>query len=370
MSSSDRFVRADASGSHRSGKLVDIVILVSRIITALILGIVGYQLGRNSALTERLPSYAEIALNFGLLILLGVMAGAFLGGVLGKLLQRALGRLSERAADRTGSELVVGGLGLIAGLGISVLLSIPVSELEPVGRYLLLPMTLIVSYVSAELAAAKHLEILGLFGARIDADGATGKLLDTSALIDGRVADVVLAGFIEGELIVPVFVLEELQHIADSSDDVRRARGRRGLEVVTRLRKKRRLTTTDDDPTDIQQVDSKLVRLATANQWVIVTNDVALAKVAGAQGVGVLNINELANALKPEFVPGERIEIKLVREGKEPAQGVGYLEDGTMVIVDGGAELLGETVEVEVSTMLQSPTGKLVFARLGKLPAR
>ena len=346
------------------------MILVSRIVAALILGIAGYQLGDNSGLTERLPGYAEIALNFGLLILLGVIMGWVVGGLLGKLLQRSLFGLSERAADRSGSELVVGALGLIVGLAVSALLSLPVSQLEPIGPYLLLPMTLIIAYVTAELAASKHRDILRLFGARVEGDGASGKLLDTSALIDGRVADVALSGFLEGDLVVPVFVLEELQHIADSSDDVRRARGRRGLEVVTRLRKAKRLSTVDEDPIGIEQVDSKLVRLAADRNWVIVTNDVALQKVADAQGVRVLNVNELANALKPEFVPGERFELKVVREGKERGQGVGYLDDGTMVIVDGGASALGDTVEVEVSSMLQSPTGKLVFSRLGKPVAR
>lgn len=346
------------------------MILVSRIVAALILGIAGYQLGDNSGLTSRLPGYADIALNFGVLILLGVVLGWFVGGLLGKVLQRSLGGLNERAADRSGSELVVGALGLIIGLAISALLSLPISQLAPIGPYLLLPMTLIVSYVSAELAAAKHRDILRLFGARVDGDGAAGKLLDTSALIDGRVADVALSGFLEGELVVPVFVLEELQRIADSSDDVRRARGRRGLEVVTRLRKSKRLSTVDDDPAGIEQVDSKLVRLAADRDWVIVTNDVALQKVADAQAVRVLNVNELANALKPEFVPGERFDLKVVREGKERGQGVGYLDDGTMVIVDGGAESVGDTVEVEVSSMLQSPTGKLVFSRIGNHATR
>lgn len=346
------------------------MVLVSRIVAALILGIAGYQLGERSDLTERLPGYAEIALNFGVLIALGAIAGWLIGGLLGKLLERALRRLSDRAVDRSGAELVVGALGLIVGLAVSALLSLPVSQLDPIGGYLLLPMTLVVSYVAAELAAAKHQEILRLFGATVDTQGARSKLLDTSALIDGRVADVALSGFLEGELVVPVFVLEELQRIADSSDDVRRARGRRGLEVVTRLRKKRQLATIDEDPSASQQVDSKLVRLAADRDWVIVTNDVALQKVADAQGVPVLNVNELANALKPEFVPGERFELKVVREGKERGQGVGYLDDGTMVIVDGGAEAIGDTVEVEVSSMLQSPTGKLVFTRLGKAPAR
>jgi uncharacterized protein YacL len=346
------------------------VILVSRIVAALILGIAGYQLGDTSNLESRLPGYADVALNFGVLILLGAILGWVVGGLLGKLLQRALGGVSERAADRSGSELVVGAVGLIVGLAVSALLSLPVSQLKPIGPYLLLPMTLIVAYVAAELAAAKHRDILRLFGAKVDGGGATTKLLDTSALIDGRIADVALAGFLEGEIVVPVFVLEELQHIADSNDDVRRARGRRGLEVVTRLRKARRLATTDDDPREVQQVDSKLVRLAATNGWTIVTNDVALGKVADAQQVTVLNDNELANALKPEFVPGETISIKVVREGKESGQGVGYLDDGTMVIVDGGASAIGDLVDVEVASMLQSPTGKLVFTRLGKTTAR
>lgn len=202
-----------------------------------------------------------------------------------------------------------------------------------------------------------------MFGIRSDADGARSKLLDTSALIDGRIVHVADAGFLEGDLVVPVFVLEELQHIADSSDERRRARGRRGLEIVTGLRRARRLVTIDDDPQDVPAVDGKLVRLASQNGWAVVTTDVNLARVAQAQSVPVLNVNELANALKPEFVPGERFDVKVVREGKEAGQGVGYLDDGTMVIVEHGHRSLGETITVEVASMLQSPTGKLVFAR-------
>lgn len=346
------------------------MVLVSRIVAALILGIGGYQLGDNSGLQQRLPGYADIALNFGVLILLGVIAGWFIGGILGKLLERAIGGVNDRAMDRTGSELVVGAVGLVVGLAVSALLSIPVSQLKPIGPYLLLPMTLVIAYVGSELAAAKHRDILRLFGAKVESDGARSKLLDTSALIDGRIADIARAGFLEGELVVSVFVLEELQHIADSHEDVRRARGKRGLEVVTKLRKEKRLITIDEDPTAIQAVDSKLVRVASSHDWAIVTNDVNLAKIAAAQGVHVLNVNELANALKPEFVPGEHFELKIVREGKERGQGVGYLDDGTMVIVDQGGDSVGERVEVEVSSMLQSPTGKLVFTRLRRARAK
>ena len=344
------------------------MVLISRIVAALILGIVGYQLGDRSGLSERLPGYGEVALNFGLLILVGGIAGWFIGGIAGKLLQRGMARFTVRAADRSGSELVVGTMGLIVGLGVSALLYLPLSQLKPVGTYLVLPMTLIIAYAAAELAAAKHVDILRLFGVRADVvgDGARGKLLDTSALIDGRIADVAAAGFLEGELVVPLFVLEELQAIADSSDQVRRARGRRGLEMVTRLRKARRVRTTDEDPAESSPVDSKLVRLASQNGWAIVTNDVNLAKVAEAQQVPVLNVNELANALKADLVPGERLDVKVVREGKEAGQGVGYLDDGTMVVVEQGSSSMGTTVEVEVSSMLQSPTGKLVFTKLAE----
>jgi uncharacterized protein YacL len=339
------------------------VILISRIVAAVICGLFGYQLGANTDLGHRVPNYAEAAVRYGVLILLGLVLGWVLGGLLGKILQRRLRGVRERFAARSGSEVVVMAVGLIVGLAISALLSLPVAQLDPIGPYLMLPMTLIIAYVAAETAAAKHRDILRLFGVRAESDGARSKLLDTSALIDGRIATVSKSGFLEGDLVVPVFVLEELQHIADSSDDRRRARGRRGLEIVTGLRKARRLVTIDDDPREIPAVDGKLVKLAASNGWAIVTTDVNLARVAEAQSVPVLNVNELANALKPEFVPGEQFDVKVVREGKEAGQGVGYLDDGTMVIVDQGRDSMGETIAVEVSSMLQSPTGKLVFAR-------
>lgn len=346
------------------------MVLISRIVSALILGIAGYQLGHSSGLEDRLPGYGDIALNFGLLILLGAIVGWFIGGILGKLLLRGFARFNTRAADRSGPELVVGTVGIIVGLGVSALLAIPLSQLDPVGSYLMLPVTLIIAYAAAEVAANNHRDILRLFGVHPDGDEdeahVRAKLLDTSALIDGRVADVAAAGFLEGELVVSVFVLEELQAIADSNDEGRRARGRRGLEMVTRLRRAKRVTTTDEDPAPGAPVDARLVRLAAAHGWAIVTNDVNLAKLAEAQELTVLNVNRLANALKVDLVPGERFELKLVREGKEAGQGVGYLDDGTMVVVEAASDQLGSTVEVEVSSMLQSPTGKLVFTKLAE----
>lgn len=340
------------------------MIIISRIITALLLGLLGYQIGDSADIKKALPSYIDQTLRFGALILVGVVTGFIVGGLLGKLLERGLSDLRVGLKKRSGAELVVGAIGLMVGLIISFLLSLPILRLEFIGTYLLLPITLIVSYIFAEIAAVKHVELLRLVGVRLERTGAQGKLLDTSVLIDGRIADIASTGFIEGDLIVPVFVLEELQLVADSSDNLRRARGRRGLDVVQRLRKRRMVVTPGDDFPDIPGVDSKLVRMAAKQNLAIVTNDFNLNKVAQIQSVKVLNINDLANAVKPEFVTGEHIELKVVREGKESGQGVGYLDDGTMVIVDRGSRSIGEVVAVEVTSVLQSSAGRLVFTKM------
>lgn len=340
------------------------MIIISRIVCALILGLIGYQIGNSADLASvlNLDTNIEKSIQYAALITVGIISGLIVGGLVGKLIQRLIENINSALRTRSGAELVVGALGLIVGLCVAFLISLPLRQLPFVEKYAPLIMTLVVAYVFAEIAAAKYVEILRLVGIRVDKGGAQGKLLDTSVLIDGRIGDIVKTGFLEGELIVPVFVLEELQHIADSSEDIRRARGRRGLEVVHKLRKDRRLTTPDEDYPDIEAVDSKLVRLARDNGYIIVTNDFNLNRIAQAQQVPVLNVNELANAIKSEFVAGERMSLKIVREGKEAGQGVGYLDDGTMVIVENAATERGNEVDVEVASVLQSPTGKLVFA--------
>jgi uncharacterized protein YacL len=343
------------------------VILISRIVSALILGLVGYQVGASSQVQRVVDDYIDVTLQIGALVLIGVITGFVVGGVLGKLIQRGLSDVDDSLRTRTGGELVVGAFGLLVGLIVAAIFGfIAVRPLEFAGTYLLLPMTLIIAYVFAELAAAKHVEILRLVGVRVGRGEALGKLLDSSVLIDGRIDAIVKAGFLEGELIVPVFVLEELQRIADTSEELRKARGRRGLEVVQKLRKARLVSTPGEDYPDIGAVDSKLVRLARDHGYAIVTTDVNLRKVAQAQQVRVLSVNELADAMKPDFVTGERFELKVVREGKEAGQGVGYLDDGTMVIVDRGSDSVGQEVQVEVASVLQSPTGKLIFTRMAE----
>jgi uncharacterized protein YacL len=192
------------------------------------------------------------------------------------------------------------------------------------------------------------------------------KVLDTNVIIDGRVADVAKAGFVEGSLYVPGFVLEELQHIADSSDGLKRARGRRGLDILNQMQKELTLVvrTYDRLAPPGEEVDGRLVRLAKALNGALVTNDWNLNKVAELQGVPVLNINELANAIKPVVLPGEDMRVTIVKEGKEAGQGIGYLDDGTMIVVAGGRSLMGETVGVRVTSLMQTVAGKMIFAQL------
>jgi len=189
-------------------------------------------------------------------------------------------------------------------------------------------------------------------------------LLDTSAIIDGRIADISQTGFVSGALLVPRFVLNELQRIADSADTMRRNRGRRGLEMLNRLQKDTTVPVqiTDADVEDVAEVDGKLVQMARNLHCPIITNDFNLNRVAELQGVKVLNINELANAVKPVLLPGEDIFIKIMQDGKELGQGVGYLDDGTMIVVEGGRQYMGTTIEVTVTRVLQTVAGRMIFA--------
>ena len=191
-------------------------------------------------------------------------------------------------------------------------------------------------------------------------------MLDTSVIIDGRVFDICKAGFLEGEIVIPAFVLVELRHIADSADALRRNRGRRGLDVLGRMQEELNLPVRieEKDYEDAQEVDVKLLRLAKDLGGAVLTNDYNLNKVAGVTGVPVLNINELAGALRPVVLPGEEMTVHIVREGKEPCQGVAYLDDGTMVVVENGRRRVGDTLDVEVTTVLQTSAGRMIFTRV------
>jgi uncharacterized protein YacL len=192
------------------------------------------------------------------------------------------------------------------------------------------------------------------------------KILDTSVIIDGRIADITETGFVEGPLLIPQFVLSELQHIADSSDPIKRTRGKRGLEILHHIQKQVDVDVriVDTDYPAVKEVDSKLIELAKEVRGKIITNDSNLNKVAELQGIEVLNINELANSLKPVVLPGEEMNVKILKEGKEMGQGVAYLDDGTMIVVDNGKRQMGKTIDVIVTSVLQTPAGRMIFARL------
>jgi uncharacterized protein YacL len=323
---------------------------------------------------------------WSLAIAVGALAGLLVGWIVGGPLVRAIGRVERAAQARPAGELVVGGVGLVLGLGAAALATFAVRPLPYVGRYLLLPLALVLGYMFAVVGARSHRSILRLGGLGSEEDRVEARearesrrprraereqprrlamLVDTSAIIDGRIGDLISTGFVDRELVIPVFVLQELQRVADSTDPQRRARGRRGLEVVHQLRlSSHPVATPEVAVPDITDVDAKLVRVAHELDLPILTTDYNLNKVAQIQGVQVLNVNDLANALKPAVLPGEALRVKVIREGKEAEQGVGYLDDGTMIVVEGARDHIGELVETEVTSVLQSPSGKMIFTRL------
>jgi len=280
-------------------------------------------------------------------------------------------RLEAHLSGMATDDVVYCVLGLIAGLVIAFLASTLTSAVKPAWLGFILDVILYVlfGYLGWSVMSKRRGDISGFPAApkgRLKAGMARPKLLDTSVIIDGRIADICATGIIEGSLIVPAFVLQELQHIADSSDTLKRNRGRRGLDILKGMQENEYvpIKIVSNDYEDVAEVDSKLIRLAADMNGVVVTNDYNLNKVAAVRNVPVLNINELANAVKPVALPGEEMVIQIVKEGKEPGQGVGYLDDGTMIVVEGGRKLMGETVEVAVTTVLQTAAGRMIFARL------
>ncbi|MGB9723824.1 MAG: PIN/TRAM domain-containing protein [Chloroflexia bacterium] len=280
--------------------------------------------------------------------------------------------LSNRLRTVALEDLVAVALGLLVALVISALLALPLSMLPPpLGQLLPFMISLLLCYIGASIALVRKGEIYSLLVGRREAlgirgPGPAGIFLDSSAIIDGRIADLVGSGFISGPLIVPRFILRELQRIADSDDPLRRKRGRRGLDVLNRLQKEALVSIriADLDVEDIADVDGKLVQLARLYHCPILTTDYNLNRVAELQGVAVLNLHDLAQAVRPIVQPGEELIVQLVHEGKEYGQGVGYLDDGTMVVVDEGRAYIGQKVNVTVSRLLPTAAGRIIFAHL------
>jgi uncharacterized protein YacL len=304
------------------------------------------------------------------------MVGALMGLVITPFLTtRPVRAIRGMVAQVSAQTMVSGLIGLIVGLIVAALISFPLSLLPaPFGQLLPFIGALFFTYLSVTIFVLRQNDILGLLRSRLatvieeGGDGPSGGrsvLLDTSVIIDGRIADIAHTGFIFGPMVVPAFVLAELQHIADSPDGLKRQRGRRGLDILNRLQKEPGIPfrITDLDVEGVRGVDDKLVILAKQMRCPVLTNDYNLNRVAELQGVTVLNINELANAVKAVYLPGEDLEVHVLQEGKEFGQGVGYLDDGTMVVVESGRELIGRTVSVTVTKVLQTAAGRMIFAR-------
>ena len=319
------------------------------------------------------------------LTVIAYVAGAFVGAIIGYILSHFILRLIWAAIHRiefslsglSGQDLLAGTIGLLIGLIIANLIGLAFARLPIIGAYGPIVFNLVFGYAGMSIAVRKKTEISALlssfrFGKQskdktVKKDvGPVGKLLDTSSIIDGRIAELCATGFLEGPLLVPVFVLEELQLIADSSDLLKRTKGRRGLDILKQMQEDRHVQVDiiSDDFEDAQGVDSKLIRLGRQLGAKVITNDYNLNKVAELQGVIVLNINDLANAMKPARVPGEEMNVLIVKAGKEENQGIAYLDDGTMIVVENGEKYIGMNIPVTVTSVLQTSAGRMIFVKV------
>lgn len=340
-------------------------------------------------------------------ILIGV--GMVVGGIAGYLvspyfvakLQKFSIWVEGQLSKMPLQDVIAGVVGLAIGLIIANLLGGTFVNIPVIGNYLPVLFSIVFGYLGIHIVVRKQKEIGELFGRmmklkkkpreKLGEDGTVQpaaqpvpvalampaggygsydslvgcKLLDTSVIIDGRIADICGTGFLDGKLLIPVFVLEELQHIADSADALKRVRGRRGLDILQKIRTESGLQVEiiNQDFEDITEVDSKLIRLGQQLGGKIVTNDYNLNKVSELQGVPVLNINDLSNAVKPVVIPGENMHVTVVKEGKEQGQGIAYLDDGTMIVIENGRYHLSKAIEVEVTSALQTSAGRMIFAK-------
>jgi uncharacterized protein YacL len=347
--------------------------IIVRVLGFIVFGIIGWLVGTILAGTSDLN---VASLRY-------ILPLAAVGGAIGALVApwittRPAAGLRKVIGELTAAQLVAASIGLVVGLVIAALTAIPLSYLPfPFSSILPTVVVIVFAYLGITIAVLRQKDITALFRRR-GADAAAGSLsagqegqarpeallLDTSVIIDGRIADIALTGFIRSPMLIPRFVLAELQYVADSSDSLRRNRGRRGLEMLNRMQKESPvpIQILDLDAEGARQVDAKLVQLARQLSCPILTNDFNLNRVAGLQGVQVLNINELSNAVRAVFLPGESLSIRVIQEGKEVGQGIGYLDDGTMVVIENGRRHIDNDIEVTVTKVLQTSAGRMIFA--------
>lgn len=343
---------------------------VLRLVGMVALSIGGWQLG--GYLASRTGGSPQDQIRYVLILSL---SGAALGLLLTPwITTKPFGWVRKRIRRMPAQQLSAIVVGLVVGLIVGALLAIPLAQLpDPFGAIMPFVGTVLFAWLGIAIMVMRANDIASLVSirqARTPGGGALAQderviLVDSSVIIDGRIEDIAKTGFIQNPLIVPRFVLNEVQHVADSADDLRRNRGRRGLEVLNRLRKNTRIPVriADMDIEDVYEVDDKLVLLAKQLHCPVLTNDYNLNRVAEIQGVQVLNINELANAVKAVYLPGEDFRVRIIQEGREPGQGVGYLEDGTMVVIQDGVGYLNQEISVQVTRVIQTAAGRMIFAR-------
>lgn len=351
--------------------------LIGMVVFAIIGAYWGATLGEVGGLTpdQQIFTPEQYAFTIGLV---GALAGLILTPYLTTRPIAALRSLLTRIAA---PSLFASLVGLIAGLIVAALLSYPLSSLPaPFGNFMPFVGVLVCGYMGVAVFVMRQNDIFGVISSLANRGGApaAGKeetpgvlnnrrniLLDTSVIIDGRIVDIARSGFLGGSLLIPRFVLNELQYIADSADGLRRQRGRRGMEVLSQLQKDPAIVVqiSDIDVEGVREVDDKLVILARQLRCPILTNDYNLNRIAELQGVNIMNVNELANAVKSVVLPGETLQIRVIQEGKEPNQGVGYMDDGTMVVIENGNRYLDKDIPVVVTKVLQTAAGRMIFAR-------
>ncbi|MDP2966389.1 MAG: PIN domain-containing protein [Pelolinea sp.] len=349
-----------------------VTVLIFRFLGLILFAAAGYYLG-NLIVPLLFPTAAKLPYVIGSSVVLAVLG--FL--IMPAITLNPINLIRSYLSKISGPTLLSALIGLVMGLIIAALTSLPISFLpKPFSSVLPFVAAVLFGYLGVAIAVSRQGDLrdvlqIGHRGSK-GSHVTTGKwqqdksiLIDTSVIIDGRIADIARTGFIAGTLVIPRFVLNELQYIADSAESLRRQRGRRGMEVLSALQKERAITTTiaDIDVEGVREVDEKLIMLARQMQAPILTNDYNLNRVAELQGVQVLNINDLANAVKSILLPGELLTVNVIQEGKEAGQGVGYLDDGTMVVVEEGRNYIGKEIEVSVTKVLQTAAGRMIFSK-------
>jgi len=317
--------------------------------------------------TTGYPDYLVIFI----FLVLGTSIGYLFGGILGREFAAVYTAAEERLSELSSADILLGTVGLLVGLVIAWLGSQPLRLVEPTWVAIIATVLLYLFAASAgvRVALMRRDDVVRVFPGLTSSDAVAVAhtrslfLLDTSAVIDGRFSELIKLGLLEGDVRVPRFVLAELQTLSDSADDIKRSRGRRGLDLLTRIQAENTVSLMEVDYPELAAVDDKLLRLARDADAAIVTVDYNLTKVGGIRELRVINLNEIAAALKPAYLPGENLEVRIVRVGKEADQGVGYLEDGTMIVVHDGAAHVGADAVTEVTSVLQTSAGRMIFAK-------